>query len=202
MVKSLNFDTYLIPTIKDIRQIDPIFVENPDKYGPFGAKSLGEPTLELTAAAVNNALKDFVVKQYQRQIQSDEILVAVTIPKWPQKTYYVSYFKLGRRNAMNITRMSISAMLALDEQSNVAECYLVDGSLFSRPQRLTPVETMLIGAPLSDEIIAATREPLTEMIQAAIGTRWSSEYKMPVFINLCQDALRDIQRQIRHKELL
>ena len=102
---------------------------------------------------------------------------------------------------MNITRVSISAMLALDERGSVAECYLVDGSLFSHPQRLTPVENMLIGKPLSDETIAATRVPLTEMIQAAIGTRWSSEYKMPVFINLCQDALRDVQRQISHREM-
>jgi len=383
-VKSLNLDTYLIPTIKDVQKIDPVFVENPDKYGPFGAKSLGEPTLELTAAAINNALsfavgkrsyqipltleqvflgknlkkptrqsevvhvsakskhsprlnnittttpaslqhalellaekkykilsggtdvviqarmssepqhllniyalpelkeitenereisiaaavtfsdiirhesiqryfpilvracstigstqirnrgtiggnivnaapcadsvpplllyktkvhlqsqggsreiniKDFIVKHYQTRIQPDEILVAVTIPK-PKKTYYSSYFQLGRRNAMNITRLSVSAMLSLDKDGNIEECYLVDGSLFSRSQRLTSVENVLIGKPLNDDTITAIEQPLAEMIDAAIGKRWSSEYKMPVFINVCQDVLRDIQRQI------
>jgi len=55
-VKSLNLDEYLIPTIKDIKNIDPILIENEDPFGPFGAKSIGEPTLELTSAAINNSL--------------------------------------------------------------------------------------------------------------------------------------------------
>lgn len=392
-VKSSNLDTYLLPTIRDVQNIDPVFVENPDKYGPFGAKSLGEPTLELTAAAINNALSfavgkrsyqipltleqvflgknlrkpvrqsevvhadsckidrpihggkkltprlnnitisdptslqdafkllaekkcqilsggtdvviqarlktepshllnisalpelktitenehdisiggaatftsiirheliqqyfpllvqacstigstqirnrgtiggnlvnaapcadampplivyqakihlqskngrreidaaDFIVKQYQTKIQPDEILVSVTIPK-PKKHYYYSYFQLGRRKALNITRLSISAMLSFDQDGNIEECYLVDGAMFSRPQRLTPVETVLLGKPLNEDTIAAINAPLAEMIEAAIGKRWSAEYKKPVFINVCQDVLRDIQKQI------
>ena len=51
-----NFDGYLIPTIKDMPQIVPMIVENPDPNGPYGAKSIGEPTLELTAAAIANAV--------------------------------------------------------------------------------------------------------------------------------------------------
>jgi len=55
VIKSENFDEYLLPTIKDIPNVKPILLENPDKYGPWGAKVLGEPTLELGAAAINNA---------------------------------------------------------------------------------------------------------------------------------------------------
>jgi len=55
-VKSENFDTYLLPTIKDIPPITVIPVENHDKAGPLGAKVLGEPVLELGAAALNNAV--------------------------------------------------------------------------------------------------------------------------------------------------
>ncbi len=388
-VKSSNFDTYLIPTIKDVQNIDPVFIENPDKGGPFGAKSLGEPTLELTAAAINNALSfavekrsyqlpltleqvflgenlrkpvrqsevvqcklgyisdakskqtsnlrnitisnptslqdafkllaekkyqilsggtdvlvqarlkteplqllnisalpelktisenedeisiggaatfsqiirhgliqqyfpllvqacatigstqirnrgtiggnivnaapcadampplviyqariqlqsqnerreidaaTFVVKQYQTRIQPDEILISITIPK-PQKDYYCSYFQLGRRKALNITRLGICAMLSFDQEGNVEECYLVDGAMFSHPQRLTPVENVLVGKALNEDAITAIKAPLAEMIEAAIGKRWSAVYKKPVFINICQDVLRDIQRK-------
>jgi len=42
-IKNANFDEYLIPTIKDMPEINPIIVENPDPNGPFGAKSIGEP---------------------------------------------------------------------------------------------------------------------------------------------------------------
>ncbi|BDH45552.1 aldehyde oxidase [Salmonella enterica subsp. enterica serovar Choleraesuis] len=55
-VKSENFDTYLLPTIKDVPEIDITGIENHDKAGPFGAKVIGEPVLELGAAALNNAV--------------------------------------------------------------------------------------------------------------------------------------------------
>ena len=55
-IKNTNFDEYLIPTIKDIPEINPIIIENPDPSGPYGAKSIGEPTLELGAAAIANAV--------------------------------------------------------------------------------------------------------------------------------------------------
>ncbi|MFA5781921.1 MAG: molybdopterin cofactor-binding domain-containing protein, partial [Bacteroidales bacterium] len=67
IIKSPNLDEYLIPTIKDIHEIDPVLIENPDKYGPFGAKSIGEPTLELASAAINNAMK-FATGKYFYQI--------------------------------------------------------------------------------------------------------------------------------------
>ncbi len=388
-VKSQNFDEYLIPTIKDIPEIEPVLIENPDKFGPFGAKSIGEPTLELTAAAVNNALKfaigkhsyqipltleqvflgknlrkparqsevvhlsqkktkqvfrinniktktpenlenalnilsegkykilaggtdvivqarmktellnllniysiaelkeiseteneiligsavtfsqlisnelikkhfpilvkacstigstqirnratiggnivnaapcadsvpplilrraelvllsktgqrkipikDFIIKHYQTKIKPDELLVSINIPKPANKKYYHSYFQLGRRNAMNITRMSISALISFDSENKIDECRLVDGSLFSRSQRLTGVENSLIGKPLNEQNIEGIEKLLSEKIEKEIGRRWSSAYKRPVFINMCKEALREINREFSRK---
>jgi len=54
--KQLNFDEYLIPTSMDVPRIRTIIVENEDPAGPFGAKSVGEPTNELAAPAIVNAI--------------------------------------------------------------------------------------------------------------------------------------------------
>ncbi len=54
--KQLNFDEYLIPTSMDVPHIIPIIVENEDAAGPFGAKSIGEPSNELAAPAIMNAI--------------------------------------------------------------------------------------------------------------------------------------------------
>ncbi|HEY6952591.1 MAG TPA: xanthine dehydrogenase family protein molybdopterin-binding subunit, partial [Bacteroidota bacterium] len=54
--KQLNFDEYLIPTSMDVPRIKTIIVENEDPTGPFGAKSVGEPTNELAAPALVNAI--------------------------------------------------------------------------------------------------------------------------------------------------
>ncbi|MCX8056211.1 MAG: xanthine dehydrogenase family protein molybdopterin-binding subunit [Ignavibacteria bacterium] len=74
--RELNFDQYIIPTSKDVGEIIPIFVEGKDEYGPWGAKSLGEPTLELTSAAINNAIRNAVGERYfNLPINLEEILL-------------------------------------------------------------------------------------------------------------------------------
>jgi CO/xanthine dehydrogenase Mo-binding subunit len=56
ITKTRNFDEYLIPTAMDVPEVRPIIVENADPYGPYGAKTIGEPTCELGAAAIANAI--------------------------------------------------------------------------------------------------------------------------------------------------
>jgi CO/xanthine dehydrogenase Mo-binding subunit len=52
----LNFDEYMVPTAMDVPRVKGIIVENEDPTGPFGAKSIGEPTNEIAAPAVVNAI--------------------------------------------------------------------------------------------------------------------------------------------------
>lgn len=54
--KTLNFDEYYIPTAFDVPQMQTVIVENEDALGPFGAKSIGEPALEIVAPAIANAI--------------------------------------------------------------------------------------------------------------------------------------------------
>ncbi|MDA3814464.1 MAG: molybdopterin-dependent oxidoreductase [Candidatus Cloacimonetes bacterium] len=386
VVKSDNLDNYLIPTIKDIGNINPILIENEDVDGPFGAKSLGEPTLELTSSAINNALKfatgkhsyelpltlekvflganlrkpsrqsqiaaydsckthitvvdkqalrltdvktltphnlknaleqlskkdlqilaggtdmiielrmktgkhtlldishlnelknieinkneivigsgctfsqilsnkeiqkyfpmlakacskigslqirnkgtiggnivnaapcadsfpplivynadfilsskngtrripadEFIIKNYKTQLNSEEILTEVIIPI-PKKKYECSYFQLGRRNAVNITRISIGILISF-ENSKVEECKIVSGSLFHKPMRIEEIEQIFTGKELTLQSINSIEEPLKKIIEDAIGKRWSSAYKLPVFINMTKDALTEI----------
>jgi len=76
-IRELNFDTYTLPTSKDINEIVPIFVEGKDAYGPWGAKSLGEPTLELGAAAVANAVYNATGKRFfNLPLNLEEVLLS------------------------------------------------------------------------------------------------------------------------------
>lgn len=75
-IRELNFDQYLIPTSKDIGEIVPLFMEGRDRYGPWGAKSLGEPAMELTAAAIANAVRNAVGERYfNLPLNLEEILL-------------------------------------------------------------------------------------------------------------------------------
>lgn len=48
--------TYRLPTAKDTPQMEIFLVEQPDPYGPFGAKGIGEIGTNCTAAAIANAV--------------------------------------------------------------------------------------------------------------------------------------------------
>jgi CO/xanthine dehydrogenase Mo-binding subunit len=75
-IKELNFDQYLIPTIMDIGNINVEFIEGNETYGPWGAKSLGEPTLELTAAAIANAVKNATgIRFFNLPLNLEEVLL-------------------------------------------------------------------------------------------------------------------------------
>lgn len=53
-----NLHDYLIPTIGDVPPIETLIIEEPDAYGPYGAKGLGEHVLIPTAPAILNAIRD------------------------------------------------------------------------------------------------------------------------------------------------
>jgi CO/xanthine dehydrogenase Mo-binding subunit len=75
-IRELNFDEYIIPTSKDIGCIEPVFVEGRDSHGPWGAKSLGEPTLELTSAAIANAVCNATGKRLRHlPLNLEEVLL-------------------------------------------------------------------------------------------------------------------------------
>ena len=57
-VVNSDFAKYMIPTALDIPSIETILIETVDPEGPFGAKGVGELPLNMTAAAIANAVYD------------------------------------------------------------------------------------------------------------------------------------------------
>lgn len=59
-ILNANLHDYRLPTALDVPETEPVIVEIPSRYGPFGAKGVGEPTMALTAAALGNAIYDAI----------------------------------------------------------------------------------------------------------------------------------------------
>ena len=55
-IKALNYNRYRVPRASDIPEMKGIIIENPDPLSPSKAKGIGEPTLELMAPAIANAV--------------------------------------------------------------------------------------------------------------------------------------------------
>jgi len=56
VVANPTLGDYYIPTSLDIPEIQTIIIEYPGAVGPFGAKAMGEPPVDLPAAALANAV--------------------------------------------------------------------------------------------------------------------------------------------------
>ena len=73
-----NFRDYKLFTAKDAIKIKAPVIETNDKYGPFGAKGIGEPGCVPTAPAIANAIYDAVgVRIKDLPITPEKILAAL-----------------------------------------------------------------------------------------------------------------------------
>ena len=73
-----DFTDYIIPGPMDLPPIQTILVEPIDPEGPFGAKGIGEPALNPTAAAVANAIFDATgLRMTQLPMTQEKILFAI-----------------------------------------------------------------------------------------------------------------------------
>lgn len=144
---------------------------------PAGEKQL---TIAQLVTAPNNTI-----------LPQGGLLVSLSYPV-PEPGSRSAFLKLGRRNAMAISRLTVAALGRLDEQNKIIDARLVTGSATPHIERLTAVEQALIGEQPSAELFHnAAKKTVEEMIRLA-GYRWSSEYKVPALTAMTERVLAQV----------
>jgi CO/xanthine dehydrogenase Mo-binding subunit len=64
-ITTLNFGRYRIPRASDLPEMKGVIIENPDPLSPSGAKGIGEPTNELMAPAIANAVHRAIGRRFR-----------------------------------------------------------------------------------------------------------------------------------------
>jgi CO/xanthine dehydrogenase Mo-binding subunit len=73
-----NFNTYIIPTIRDIPRVFKYgIVEDEFSEGPYGAKGIGEPSLMATPPAIANAISRAIGKRIRQVPATPEYVLKV-----------------------------------------------------------------------------------------------------------------------------
>jgi xanthine dehydrogenase iron-sulfur cluster and FAD-binding subunit A len=99
------------------------------------------------------------------------------------------FLKLGRRNAMAISRLTVAALGRLDVKGRIVEARLVPGSATPQIQRFTAMEEMLVGRFPDERLIAETGRATAAEMRRLAGRRWSSEFKEPALAAMVVRAL-------------
>jgi len=133
-------------------------------------------------------LADFITAPYSTLLQPDELLNSFICKNAPKNSNF-SYVKVGRRQAVNISRMSIAVSLCQDDNQTIKNVQIAGGSIFPAPSRLLEVENMLIGQPVSAELFEEAGNFAAELMIKYSGHRWSTPYKQPVLAGLMKRAL-------------
>jgi CO/xanthine dehydrogenase Mo-binding subunit len=73
-----NIHDYRVPTHLDIPRIDVLFLDQPDPYGPLGAKPMGEPPIVPVPGAIANAVYNAIgVRMTQLPMNPRNVLAAI-----------------------------------------------------------------------------------------------------------------------------
>ncbi len=73
-----SLESYLIPTAKDIPEIQARLMEFPEPFAPYGSKGIGEASLTPTAPAIANAVADAIgIPIRQIPLTAERVLAAI-----------------------------------------------------------------------------------------------------------------------------
>jgi len=136
----------------------------------------------------NWTVSELVLSPNKTRIPKGGLLVSLQYTVPPEGTRGV-FLKLGRRNAMAISRLTVAALGRLDSDGRVAEARFVTGSAAPTICRFNDVEASLIGKVPTPELLLTAGKLATEEMIKLSGYRWSSEFKVPALAAMTTRAL-------------
>lgn len=143
-------------------------------------------------------LESFISGPYLTDRRPDELLLSIRFRK-TSPGERVSFLKVGRRSAVNISRMTVAACVGTTRGGVLSEVRLSVGSTFPVARRLAEVEALLRGKKLTDELSREAGALASDLMVKTTGVRWSTPYKQPVLAGLVERALRDAVEDDRRR---
>ncbi|MFA7229552.1 MAG: hypothetical protein WC061_10995, partial [Melioribacteraceae bacterium] len=123
----------------------------------------------------------------------NEIVTRINIPI-PGKNLSGEFYKLGRRRAVAISRITLA--LLIDLKNNLFnEIRIASGAVTPTGVRFYDLENFAQGKKADENFIKELSGKLGEKVIEAAGLRWSSEYKLPVIQQVFYQLLMGMERR-------
>ena len=146
-------------------------------------------TLQSTRGSRETALSALLEAPPGRvSLPPDEIIVEIRFPR-PAPNARSIFLKLGRRNALNIARLSLCAILTLDSNRRIATAAVTVGSASPHPVRVSTAEKLLNGSPMNPQLLEEGVEEISRSVARSLGKRASAPYKSLAIRGLAREAL-------------
>jgi len=140
---------------------------------------------------------DFIASYRRTVCRSDEIVTGLLIPKRSGATRS-HFLKLGARKYLVISIVMVAGLIEIDAQAQIAAARLVVGACSAVPQRLTSLESTLIGQPSAAAADLATTSHVGHLTPID-DIRGSAAYRRAAALALTRDLLRDLAEGNRRR---
>ncbi|PKL81915.1 MAG: hypothetical protein CVV24_12820 [Ignavibacteriae bacterium HGW-Ignavibacteriae-3] len=139
------------------------------------------------------SLYEFLSGPYKTKLSRNEIVTRINIPI-PNKNLNGDFYKLGRRRAVAISRITLAVLADVNSESKINEIRIASGAVTPIGTRFFDLEKIAKGKKADDQFFKDMAGKLGEKIIEVTGLRWSSEYKLPVVQQVFYQLLKGIER--------
>ena len=136
-------------------------------------------------------LSDIIEKPYRTTLSDRDLITRIFVKKADAGAQF-HFYKLGRRKALAISRMTIATLIQRDESGKVERFHMTMGATFPKPMLFEDVENMLIGKRPTAKDIQAVADALSAKIPLIAGIRPSTAYKQPVCKKMVERILSEL----------
>lgn len=140
--------------------------------------------------------KDFFLGPKKNVLRNDEILEKIIIPI-PQKHTYGKWLKVGKRNALIISSITLAIVVTFndDERIKTVKCSL--GSVAPVPIEISQIQPLMVGKRFNELDYSQIGKVVSDNISPIDDIRGTKEYRREVAKNLTISALNEIERMVR-----
>jgi len=125
-------------------------------------------------------------------LKKGEIITKIIIPLLLDNTIIYYFRKIGQRNAMTITKASLSAIAKLSE-GKIEWIRLAPGSVSPVVKRMSKTEEFIKGKELTPHVINQAKEIISQEISPITDIRSTKVFRMLITQNLLENCLKKIQ---------
>lgn len=139
------------------------------------------------------SLQELLQGPYKTQLQLNELVTKILIST-KEQNYVGDFYKLGRRRAVAISRLTLAVLLQVKEK-RILDIKIASGAVTPIGTRFTKLEEFAKGQMLTDGLRRELARKMGEEVLAVTGLRWSSAYKLPVVQQMFYQLLKGIERK-------
>jgi len=145
------------------------------------------------------SLEETLLVPYQTTVKLNEVVTKIIIPK-KRKIYYGTFYKLGRRRGVAISRITL-ALLLLVEDDKIKDMKIASGAVTPIGMRLRELEESCIGKSPGKELFKEVSKNLGKKMLDVTGLRWSSHYKVKVVQQMLYQLLEKMYMEFKEAEI-